>query len=371
MLPSQPTYTGPLVVLTSRGSASASEIVAGMLQFHRRALVVGSGATFGKGSVQTYIPLAKMSAVSGREHWGILRMTAQLYYLPAGAGVQRRGILPDLVLPAAPPLARPSESDLPGALDADDLDAPAEALPEAAQVTPALVAALRNALERHVRQLPEWELWRREIADLQRPTGPRSLRLDDRQREWRERRTRWTDLAVDRRELARSAAFPTIPLQLRSVERQQAAHAAKAAGALPASPASILDTVVLLPSPQGPRAVPFAEIRFPRFSAEAAALAQAWTVAVGTDISAQQIDAALFELAVAGPLPVDGPTLIRTFRDHAAVTGDQARRGAEAVLAKMAELEPELVGETRALDIPLREAQRLAAAWSELADSAP
>ncbi|WP_245555001.1 S41 family peptidase [Geopsychrobacter electrodiphilus] len=91
----EPDY--PLILLINEGSASASEIVAGALHDHGRALLLGE-KTFGKGSVQTIIPLS--------DHSG-LRLTTALYYTPSGTSIQARGITPDIEvaqieLPAAP-----------------------------------------------------------------------------------------------------------------------------------------------------------------------------------------------------------------------------------------------------------------------------
>src|SRR5665648_206076 len=77
----------PLIVLINGGSASASEIVAGALQDHRRATLVGT-RSFGKGSVQTIIPLG-----SGN---GALRLTTARYFTPSGRSIQAKGIVPDI-----------------------------------------------------------------------------------------------------------------------------------------------------------------------------------------------------------------------------------------------------------------------------------
>jgi len=78
----------PMVVLVNSGSASASEIVAGALQDHRRAVIMGQ-PTFGKGSVQTILPLGNNTAI---------KLTTARYYTPSGRSIQAKGIVPDIPL---------------------------------------------------------------------------------------------------------------------------------------------------------------------------------------------------------------------------------------------------------------------------------
>ena len=106
----------PIIVLVNGGSASASEIVAGALQDHDRAIIMGE-RTFGKGSVQTILPMNDEAA---------LKLTTARYYTPSGRSIQASGIEPDIIIEnirvdidstANRSSARIKESDLTGHLD--------------------------------------------------------------------------------------------------------------------------------------------------------------------------------------------------------------------------------------------------------------
>ena len=96
-------YDGPLFVLTSRFTASASEILAGALQDYGRAVIVGDSSTFGKGTVQSLIPLQPLMERKGLTHGdnpGALKITVSKFYRPDGASTQLRGVKADVVLPS-------------------------------------------------------------------------------------------------------------------------------------------------------------------------------------------------------------------------------------------------------------------------------
>lgn len=84
-------WSGPLVVLTSRISASASEIVSGTLQDYKRAVIIGADHTFGKGSVQSVLPLP--------QNLGALKVTVGMFFVPGGNSTQHRGVEADIVIP--------------------------------------------------------------------------------------------------------------------------------------------------------------------------------------------------------------------------------------------------------------------------------
>lgn len=112
----QVTYSGPLLVLTNRFSASASEIFAGAIQDYQRGIIVGE-STFGKGTVQTVLDLKRF--INDKEPVGELKLTFQKFYRVTGSSTQNRGVTPDIKFPSALEPSQFGESANPNALPWD------------------------------------------------------------------------------------------------------------------------------------------------------------------------------------------------------------------------------------------------------------
>jgi carboxyl-terminal processing protease len=172
-------YDGPLVVLISRFSASASEILAGALQDYGRAVLVGDTSTFGKGTVQNLVPLAPLMDRSGLSYSydpGALKVTIRKFYRPAGASTQLRGVAADIVLPSPTDFSYFSESSLTDPLAWDAL--PAAKYQPVNRVQPHL-ARLREASTRRVAAGKEFALLREEIAVVRKGIDDKSVSLNE------------------------------------------------------------------------------------------------------------------------------------------------------------------------------------------------
>ena len=117
-------WSGPLVVLTSKFSASASEIFAGAIQDYRRGLIVGDRTTHGKGTVQQLLDLGQhLFRIPNAPKLGALKITIQKFYRPSGDSTQSRGVLSDVELPSITTHLDVGEADLDFALEFDRVDA--------------------------------------------------------------------------------------------------------------------------------------------------------------------------------------------------------------------------------------------------------
>ena len=175
-------YAGPLVVLTSRLSASASEILTGALQDYGRAVVVGDSATFGKGTVQSVLPLARVMDDAGLKYDydpGALKVTIQKFYRPNGASTQLRGVASDIVLPSTSDFSDVSESALKNPLPWDSvMPAPHERY----GLVERYLERLRESSSVRVAHERAFSVLAEEIAQVQKNLTQKSVSLNEEER---------------------------------------------------------------------------------------------------------------------------------------------------------------------------------------------
>lgn len=155
------TYNGPLVVAVSHMSASASEIVAAALQDHGRAIIVGSKATHGKGTVQQLLPLNRSFIANLAEDSGQLKFTISKFYRINGATTQRDGVAADIVLPSIMEYLGTSEGELPRALEADRI---AKAEYKSLDQVSAFFTSLRRASIKRIQTDQDYKYIQQDIA---------------------------------------------------------------------------------------------------------------------------------------------------------------------------------------------------------------
>ena len=136
-------WSGPLVVATSKFSASASEILAGAIQDYKRGIIVGDESTHGKGTVQSLLDLGSQFVnITKPPQYGALKITMQQFYRPSGDSTQKRGVLADIVLPSLTNHMDIGEGDLPYAVEFDKV--PVGQFKPFAMVRPGMKTELQN-----------------------------------------------------------------------------------------------------------------------------------------------------------------------------------------------------------------------------------
>lgn len=172
-------YDGPLIVLTSRFSASASEILAGALQDYGRALVVGDSTTHGKGTVQSLLqlrPFFRQNGIMATNDPGALKITIRKFYRASGASTQKEGVHPDIVLPSVNNYLEVGEASLDNALDYDDID-PAK-YDKVNRVGPYL-AELKKRSEERVAADPDFGYIRDDIERYKKAKAEKSVSMNE------------------------------------------------------------------------------------------------------------------------------------------------------------------------------------------------
>ena len=199
-------YSGPLVVLTSRQSASASEIFAAALQDYGRALIVGDKNTFGKGTVQTILEIGRFTSLLGSasQEDGALKLTIQKFYRVAGGSTQLNGVVSDIVIPSLTDLPEFGEGSLKNALPYDEV--PKARYAKWAESPQIFSEELKRRSSARVKESPEFHYVMEDMERLRRRIDENriSLNEDVRKGEMAEDKVRKEQRTKDR--LARAAS---------------------------------------------------------------------------------------------------------------------------------------------------------------------
>ncbi len=175
-------YDGPLVVMTSRFSASASEILAGALQDYGRALVVGDSSTHGKGTVQTLLKVGQL--LRTQSELGSLKITIRKFYRASGSSTQLKGVVPDIILPSVNNYAEVGEAAMPNAMPWDTVPS---AKYEPVNLIPPLLPELRKRSDARVETNKDFEFIREEIERFKKSKDEKSVSLNEALR-WNEKK---------------------------------------------------------------------------------------------------------------------------------------------------------------------------------------
>ena len=172
-------YTGPLVVLISRQSASASEIFAAALQDYGRAVIVGDKDTFGKGTVQTILPIGRFASLLGShsDEDGALKLTIQKFYRVAGGSTQLHGVASDIILPSLSDLPEFGEGALKNALPYDEV--PKAKYTKWSDTHSLFIDQLRRRSEERVKNDPEFHYVMEDMDRLRHKIDENRISLNE------------------------------------------------------------------------------------------------------------------------------------------------------------------------------------------------
>lgn len=206
-------YDGPLIVLTARASASASEIYAAAMQDYGRGVVVGDKSTYGKGTVQTVLELNQYLPPAYRSYRpGALKLTIQKFYRVSGGSTQHRGVLPDIHLPSHGDASDSTESAQKNALPYDEVEPAAFAHDDDLGRR---LGSLAKASSERVKASREFSWIKEDIARWEKLEKDKSVSLNEKKR-LAERKADEDRSAARKKERAarKEKAFPSEELTL-------------------------------------------------------------------------------------------------------------------------------------------------------------
>jgi len=381
-------YDGPLVVLTSKLSASASEIMAGALQSYDRAIIVGDESTYGKGTVQTLADIKRMITAplfKSEPKWGMLKLTIQQFYLPDGSSTQKRGVLSDIVLPSLQSSIIKTEADHENALEWDSIAPISFGQVESTWEQP--IALLDDKLRDQLRarslgrqlELPEFELFQRELAwrDALADKNEFSLNLNVRRKEKETNREMRNNFENARRDLSQSLGFDAHSVSLAVSEHQEEVHQQKLRetplpNGQPRMNQFYQKVFYYEPEPNGKIEEVWVEyIDYEDALAHAAELATAFSQEADVEVTETEMRTILQHLRNADRANefIPAQFFARVLGDK--IAPEQIDAGLPAFFRRIVELDEDILRDRPILDIHLRESLRIVNDWIELTAAEP
>lgn len=370
-------WEGPLVVLVSRHSASASEIVAGALQNHARALVVGDNATHGKGTVQALFQLGeglRSGLLTNLPDLGATKVTIQKFYLPNGDSTQNKGVVSDVALPNFNQYLEIGESDLPNALAWDEID-PLDwdtedaSVPRDGMVRPSLLEAVRAASAYRQNQLEEFQYLQENIDWFRERQDRKEFSLDLATRKaQREADEAFRDKMDERREDLRRFSYPSEEINLAITDEKEAQHQEKlATSTLPdgrAKANAYFQKVYYYEHDDGTIAEIFVEaLDYDKAKKEVARVATVINDELDVTIDEEALSDLLGHFENADP--GNDFNVERTFAQYLGeeLTKAQIDQLLPAFFRVLTEIDEQILEDAPLLDIPLRESLRIVGDW--------
>ncbi|MBX2943931.1 MAG: carboxy terminal-processing peptidase [Cyclobacteriaceae bacterium] len=170
-------YKGPLVVITNRFSASASEIFAGAIQDYNRGVIVGE-STYGKGTVQTVLDLKRF--INDKEEVGELKLTFQKFYRVTGSSTQNKGVTPDIIFPSALSSKQYGESSNPSALPWDVIKS--TPFKKTLDINAKVITSLNKSYQERVKHDQNLKQYINETEDLKKNLAETKISLNEAKR---------------------------------------------------------------------------------------------------------------------------------------------------------------------------------------------
>ncbi len=378
-------YDGPLIVLVSRRSASASEIVAGALQNHRRALIVGDTATHGKGTVQAVFELDRgqvFNPFAKKTKFGATKITIQKFYLPNGESTQKEGVKSDIIIPSINDHLPIGESDLPNALIWDSIDPLKWEFQDifkknGSLVDEGLIELLRNESMQRQETLEEFSYLKQNINWFKERQERKeiSLNLETRSHQKEEDTMFREEMETIRNELLSMEDYPSRYVLLKLSLEKEAEHQSKLKESLLPNgkpKANNYYQKVFYYQPDGE--VEIQEVWVEQFDYEKAfkqseAIAQFLSEKSGRHLNTEPVENLFKHLKNADSGP--GFQMEKVFQDFLGEYLDEERINAllPHFFTKLIEIDPDVLRDRSGLDIPLRESLRILADWVQYNDN--